>query len=104
MSDDTLRSVHIERTSLGRYTAHNVRGGSISVGTDGDDSFTPVELLLAAIGGCTSADVDFITSKRAAPVEVSVTVTGDKIPGEAGKPVGELAGELTGPLSGGVCG
>jgi putative redox protein len=79
MNDDTIRSVDIERTALGRYTVRNVRGGTISVGTDGDDSFTPVELLLAAIGTCTGADVDFITSKRAEPTAYRVTVTGNKV-------------------------
>ena len=66
MSDDTARSVRIERTSVGKYVVHNVRGGSISLGTGQDASFTAVELLLAAIGGCTAADVDLITSRSAA--------------------------------------
>ncbi len=65
MTDGTIRSVDIERTSGGRYVARNV--------------FTPVELLLAAIGGCTAIDVDLITSRRAEPSEFSVQVTGDKI-------------------------
>jgi uncharacterized OsmC-like protein len=79
MNDDTLRSVDIERTALGRYTVRNVRGGSITVGSDDGETFTPVELLLAAIGACTAADVDFITSKRAEPTAYRVTVTGDKV-------------------------
>jgi putative redox protein len=84
MTDDTVRSVDIQRTSVGRYVARNVRGGSISMGTGDEDSFTPVELLLAAIGGCTAIDVDLITSRRAEPNEFLVKVTGDKIRGEAG--------------------
>ncbi|SCL14396.1 Uncharacterized OsmC-related protein [Micromonospora rhizosphaerae] len=84
MTDDTFRAVDIERTSVGRYVARNVRGGSISVGTGDDDSFTPVELLLAAIGGCTAIDVDLITSRRAEPSEFTVKVMGDKIRDEAG--------------------
>jgi uncharacterized OsmC-like protein len=84
MTDDTVRSVEIERTSIGRYVARNVRGGSITMGTGEEDSFTPVELLLAAIGGCTAIDVDLITSRRAEPSEFVVTVTGDKIRDEAG--------------------
>jgi uncharacterized OsmC-like protein len=84
MTDDTVRSVDIERTSIGRYVARNVRGGSITMGTGEEDSFTPVELLLAAIGGCTAIDVDLITSRRAEPSEFVVTVTGDKIRDEAG--------------------
>jgi uncharacterized OsmC-like protein len=75
---DTLRSVEIERTGLGRYTARNVRGGTLNMGGDGAD-FSPVELLLAAIGGCTATDVDHITVKRSEPEKFTVTVSGDKI-------------------------
>jgi putative redox protein len=85
MTDDTFRSVDIERTSVGRYVARNVRGGSILMGKGEDDSFTPVELLLAAIGGCTAVDVDLITSRRAEPGEFAVKVTGDKIRDESGR-------------------
>ncbi|GAB3079158.1 OsmC family protein [Micromonospora schwarzwaldensis] len=84
MSEDTFRSVEIERTTLGEYTVRNARGGSISMGMGQDDTFTPVELLLAAIGGCTAADVDHITSRRAEPEHFTVRVTGDKIRDEAG--------------------
>ncbi|MGK5739325.1 OsmC family protein [Micromonospora sp. URMC 103] len=84
MSADSFRSVDIERTSVGQYVVRNVRGGSITVGTGEDGSFTPVELLLAAIGGCTAVDVDLITSRRAEPTGFSVQVTGDKIRDEAG--------------------
>jgi putative redox protein len=73
MTDDTVRTVDIERTSIGRYVVRNVRGGSITIGTGEDDSFTPVELLLAAIGGCTAIDVDLITSRRAEPSERCVS-------------------------------
>ncbi|MDG4838699.1 OsmC family protein [Micromonospora sp. WMMD967] len=84
MSEDTFRSVQIERTSVGNYVARNVRGGSMSLGTGEDSSFTPVELLLAAIGGCSAVDVDHITSRRAEPTQFSVAVTGDKIRDESG--------------------
>lgn len=80
MTDDTLRSVEIERTGLGGYTVRNTRGGTLHIASGGDgDAFTPVELLLAAIGGCTGADVDFIVSKRAEPVTFRVAVSGDKV-------------------------
>lgn len=94
LQPDTLRSVEIERTSAGRYIARNVRGGSIPVGTGGDDSFTPVELLLAAIGGCTSIDVDVATSRRAEPDEFRVRVTGDKIQDESGNRMENLKVEF----------
>ncbi|MFD6610109.1 OsmC family protein [Micromonospora chalcea] len=79
MSEDTLRSVEIERTSVGRYVVRNARGGEMSMGTGEDETFTPVELLLAALGGCTAVDVDLVTSRRAEPTRFAVTVSGDKI-------------------------
>lgn len=84
MSDDSLRTVEIERTGVGRYVLRNARGGSVSIGTGQDSDFTPVELLLAALGGCAAVDVDLVTSRRAEPDEFRVTVTGDKIRDEAG--------------------
>src|SRR4051794_9877244 len=80
MSERNLRSVHFERTSTGKYEVHNVRGGTLSVSSSGQDTdFSPVELLLAAIGTCSAVDVDGITSRRAEPTEFSVAVRGDKI-------------------------
>ena len=76
MAEDTFRSVRIERVSVGRYVVHNARGGTLPVG--GDD-FTPVELLLAAIGSCTAIDTDVVTSRRVEPTAFTVTVGGDKI-------------------------
>jgi putative redox protein len=76
MTDSTLRSVRIDRVSTGKYVVTNARGGTLPVG--GDD-FTPVELLLAAIGTCTSIDTDTVTSRRAEPTRFTVTVSGDKV-------------------------
>ena len=84
MADKTLRSVTLQRTSLGQYEVRNKRGGTITIGTGDGADFTPVELLLAALGGCTGADVDYITSKRAEPESFVVHVTGDKIRDETG--------------------
>jgi uncharacterized OsmC-like protein len=84
MADDTRRSVSLRRTSLGRYEVRNARGGTITIGGGDGDDFTPVELLLAALGGCTGADVDYITSKRAEPESFVVEVTGDKVRDETG--------------------
>lgn len=73
---DSSRSVRIERVSTGQYVVHNARGGTLAVG--GDD-FTPVELLLAAIGTCTGIDTDTVTSRRAEPTRFTITVSGDKV-------------------------
>ncbi len=79
MTNDNQRSVEIERTSVGRYHVRNVRGGVIPLGSGEDDSFTPVELLLAALGGCTAIDVDLVASRREEPSRFVVRVRGDKI-------------------------
>jgi len=84
MADDTRRSVTLQRTSLGHYEVRNARGGTMAIGAGGGAEFTPVELLLAALGGCTGADVDHITSKRAEPDSFVVHVTADKVKDESG--------------------
>ncbi|WP_393086012.1 OsmC family protein [Streptomyces sp. LN704] len=103
MTDNSLRSVSIERTRTGHFTATNARGGTIGFGTgsgpedDTEDGtgFTPVELLLAAIGGCTAADVDVATARHAEPTEFTVTVSGDKISDELGNRMTDLAVTFT---------
>jgi putative redox protein len=76
---DTFRSVRIERVSTGEYVVHNTRGGTLPVGGKDGTAFTPVELLLAAIGACTAIDTDTVTSRRAEPEGFTVTVSGDKV-------------------------
>jgi uncharacterized OsmC-like protein len=96
MGDDTLRQVHFERTANSTYEVRNVRGGSLTVGSGGGTDFTPVELLLAAIGTCSAIDVDIVTSRRAEPTEFRATVSGDKVrdPDE-GNRIENLAVEFT---------
>jgi uncharacterized OsmC-like protein len=84
MAQDGHRQVSIAREAAGKYTATNERGGTIPVGTGADADFTPVELLLAAIGGCTAIDVDILTSRRAEPTEFTVDVGAEKARDQAG--------------------
>jgi putative redox protein len=81
---DTLRSVSISRTAPGRFSATNVRGGRMEFGSGDDEEFTPVELLLVAIGGCSGVDVDLITGRRAQPDSFVVDVQAEKIRDEGG--------------------
>jgi putative redox protein len=94
MTEDSLRSVTVERTATGRFVATNARGGTIAFGTGSatptDTEFTPVELLLAALGGCTAVDVDIATSRHAEPARFSVTVTGEKTDDELGNRMTDL--------------
>ncbi|MER5439772.1 OsmC family protein [Streptomyces sp. NPDC002790] len=81
MTDNALRSVSIERAGPGRFTATNVRGGTLTFGTGSDADFTPVELLLAALGGCTAVDVEVATTRHAEATAFTVTASGDKVEG-----------------------
>ncbi len=73
------RSVELTRQELGRYEIRNARGGTMTIGDGSTDDFTPVELLLAALAGCSSVDVDHITSRRAEPESFTVVAEGDKV-------------------------
>jgi putative redox protein len=78
-TEDTHRQVSIERIANSTYTVTNARGGQITVATGDGPEFTPVELLLTAIGTCTSVDVDVLTSRRAEPDSFQVTVGAEKV-------------------------
>lgn len=85
MSPNTERSVSLARTAAGKYVATNVRGGKLPLGSGRDDTdFTPIELLLAAIAGCTAIDVDTVTSRRSEPERFELTARADKIRDESG--------------------
>jgi uncharacterized OsmC-like protein len=85
------RAVRLERIGNGRYLITNDRGGQISIGTGQATDFTPVDLLLAGIGGCTAADVDALTSRRAEPASFEVLVDADKVRDEAGNHLAGIA-------------
>ena len=89
-TDSAHRSVSIERVSAGRFTARNGRDGRITFGTGGGADFTPVELLLAALGGCTALDVDVLTSRRAEPDTFGVEVGAEKVRDSAGNHLADI--------------
>jgi putative redox protein len=69
--------VTVERTDDG-FVARNARGTEIPFGTG--DQFSPVELLLAALGGCNIVTVEPLTAKRGHRlVRLAATVTAEKI-------------------------
>ena len=76
--------VTVERTAAGTYVARNRRGGEIRFSTGEDGGFAPVELLLAAIAGCSSIDVDTLVTRRAEPESFVATVTGGRDRNDAG--------------------
>lgn len=83
-TDNTHRKLTVERFAPGRFSAVNSRGGRIVFGTGDGADFTPTELLLIAIGGCTAIDIDILTSRRSEPASFQVDVDADKIRDDGG--------------------
>jgi len=83
-TDPAHRGVRLERIENSRYVITNDRGGQISIGSGAGTDFTPVDLLLAGIGGCTAIDVDILTSRRAEPDSFEILVDAEKVRDDAG--------------------
>ncbi|MET8143907.1 OsmC family protein [Sphaerisporangium sp. NPDC005288] len=75
-----MASVNVERTENG-FVARNGRGAEIVMGSGDDEGvFTPVELLLAAVGGCNIVTVEPLTAKRGHRlVRLAMTVQAEKV-------------------------
>lgn len=71
-------SVTLTRIGDGAFRATNARGGEITM-LDSPEAFSPVELLLAGIAGCSGVDVDIFTARRSQPDEFTVTASGRKV-------------------------
>lgn len=84
------RSVRLERIENSRYLVANDRGGQIRIGKGEGTDFTPVDLLLAGIAGCTAVDVDLVTSRRAEPEAFEVEVDAEKVSDEAGNHLADI--------------
>lgn len=83
IQDPSRRSVELSRTATGQYIARNAAGAEIAFG-QGEGLLSPVELLLAAVAGCSSIDVDTVTSRSAEPSRFRVEATGRKVAEESG--------------------
>jgi uncharacterized OsmC-like protein len=82
------------RVSKGVFDVTNARGGTMRIGGDGAD-FSPVELLLTAIAGCSAIDVDYITTKRVQPETFTVHASGEKRRDDSGNFMGDLEVSFT---------
>jgi putative redox protein len=89
MDDDTLRWIDLTRIGEA-YQAVNRRGGVLPIGAGDDPGFTPVELLLVALAGCTALDVGAITGKRATPETFEIRATGHKVRDDDGSHLVDL--------------
>ena len=94
MTDENRRRIELTRTRKARFLARNERGGELELGEGDDGAFSPVELLLAGIAGCTAIDVDYITAKRAEAASFTVTVEADKIRDEDGNRLTDIVVRL----------
>ncbi|MDT4921433.1 MAG: putative redox protein [Pseudonocardiales bacterium] len=90
MADDTERSITIERTALHKFRATNARGGTLDFGDGGDAEFSPVDLLLTAIAGCTALDVEYITAKREIPTRFDARIQADKVRDDYGNHLADI--------------
>ncbi len=84
VAENARRSVALTKIGDGRFKATNARGGVLPIGSGDDPDFTPVELLLAALAGCSAIDVDLITGKRASATSFEMVAEGDKVRDEGG--------------------
>jgi putative redox protein len=90
MTRDYRRRVHLARQSRLHFQATNSRGGTLSFGDHESGEFTPVELLLIAIAGCTAMDVDAITVKRSEPSRFNVSCSAHNTKDEHGNHLTEI--------------
>ena len=86
----THRGVTISRIASSKFAVTNGRGGEMTISTGEGADFTPVELLLAAIGGCTAIDVDILTARRSEPDAFTVSVDAEKVRDDQGNHLADI--------------
>ena len=76
-----MANVRVERTEDGGFRATNARGAEGRIGAGEEEgAFTPVELLLAAVGGCNIVTVEPLTAKRGQRlIRLAMTVESEKV-------------------------
>lgn len=81
MSDNSreIREVSIKRVESRKYQATSLESGASLEFGQGEGLLTPVELLLAAIAGCSAIDVDVATTRRSEPENFEVKASGYKV-------------------------
>jgi len=75
-----MAKVYVERTEDG-FVGTNERGARVAIGGSNEDGvFSPVELLLVALGGCELVTVEPLTAKRGHRlVKLAIRVEADKV-------------------------
>ena len=68
----------------GTVSAENEHGARMVMGSSGPDRFSPVELMVVALGGCAGMDfVDLMQKQRTPLGPVEVEATAERAPGKA---------------------
>ena len=66
---DDLREIIAEWQAGGAFIGSNASGGKVQMGATGEQSgISPMELVLAALGGCTGGDVASTLEKKRQPL------------------------------------
>ena len=84
MTDPDHRRVTIERVDEGIYLARNARGHELRFGSNDPDGFSPVELFLASIAGCTAVDIDVVTGRRSPAEQFEARIDATYVRDDAG--------------------
>ncbi len=75
----TAYTVRVTISDGSSVTVINPRDGLLHIGNGGGENFGPVELLLAAVGGCAAFDFTKVMAQRGHPLDVmDVEVSGQK--------------------------
>ena len=76
-----MPKVNVVRTLDGDYVGSNERGARVAIGSSTEEGvFSPVELLLIALGGCELVTIEPLTAKRGHRLlKLEVTVTAEKV-------------------------
>ncbi len=82
------RHISFSRDDTGHYTVTSAAGATLTIG--GAANFTPVELLLAGLAGCTATDVDHLTVRRAVPESFVVAVDAEKVADDRGNHLDDI--------------
>ena len=77
LANEDYRAVSVERIGPTHYRATNKDGATLDFGL-GEGMLNPVELLLAAIAGCSAVDVDMVTTRKIEPEIFKVLSSGIK--------------------------
>jgi uncharacterized OsmC-like protein len=89
-----MAEIELVRTANGSFEARNGRGAAVSLGNPDSGHFTPVELLLAAIAGCSALDVEVATLRRAEPDGFRVSASAEKVVTEEGNKLANIVVEF----------